>query len=94
METYIDFFGPVAEKLLNISCNEYKDLIISKDEAKLKEISSKIEFKNFYFIIKPKRSNYNNVVKTRISCFKTFEIDKTTEMKSLIKKLNSTIYKK
>jgi replication factor A1 len=94
VEAYIDFFGQVAEKLLNIPCIDYKNLIEAKDEARLKDISSKVEFKTFNMTVKPKRITYNNVAKIRINCFKTHEIDRASEAKNIVKKLNSIIFKK
>lgn len=94
VEAYIDFFGQVAEKLLNVPCVDYKNMIEAKDESGLKEISSRIEFRTFNMTVKPKRITYNNVAKIRINCFKTQEIDKNSEAKNIVKKLNSIIFKK
>jgi replication factor A1 len=94
VEAHIDFFGQVAEKLLNMACVEYKHLIDTKDEVRLKEISGRIEFKTFNMVVKPKRSTYNNVAKIRINCFKTLEIDKPNEARNIVKKLNSIIFRK
>jgi replication factor A1 len=94
IEAYIDFFGNVAEKLLNVSCAEYKHLIETKDETRLKEISSSIEFRTFNMTVKPKRNTYNNIAKIRINCFKSQEIDIATEARNIVKKLNTIIFRK
>ena len=38
-EHWIDIFGDLGAKLFKITCEEYKDLIVNRDELKLKEIS-------------------------------------------------------
>ena len=91
-EAYLDLYGNIAEKILGVSCEEYKNLLSTNDK-KLKEISSKLEFKSFSFIIKPKSTIYNNTRKTRLSCYKSIETQNETEMNSLINKLKNIKFK-
>ena len=86
-EIYADIIGNVGQKLIGISCEEYKDYVVYKDEAKLKEISSMLEFKTFYFIINPRINIYNDVRRKRYSVLRIDNFDSLQETKRIIKSL-------
>jgi replication factor A1 len=92
-EHWIDIFGNVAEKLLKITAEDYKDLLQERDQFKLQEITSAIEFKTFYFYVKPKLHFYNSVPKKKLYAYKIEVVDPVVESKRLIKSLTSEIAK-
>ena len=57
---------------MKMTAEEYKDILMSRNVVKLKEISDKIEFKQFYFSIKPKMQMYHTSVmpKKKIYAYK------------------------
>ena len=86
-EHWIDIFGSVAEKLMKITAEEYKELLNDRDENKLRQISSNIEFKTFFFYVKPKLHFYNSIPKKKLYAYKVEAIDCTAEIKRMTKAL-------
>jgi len=58
-EHWIDIFGKTAESIMRMTAEEYKNILKDRNFEKLKEISNMIEFKQFYFWVKPKLQIYN-----------------------------------
>jgi hypothetical protein len=90
-EHWIDIFGDLGAKLFKITCEEYKDLIINKDELKLKEISSGLEFKTFYFVVKPKMQVYNNIPKKKLNVYKIDNFEIVADSRRILKNLNGIL---
>jgi replication factor A1 len=86
-EFYLDFFGPVGEKLLNVSAYEYSEMVAKKQHDRLKEISDSIEFKTYLFTLKPKRHNYNNTSRIKLNCFRAEIPDSSTQSQKQIRNL-------
>lgn len=86
-EHWIDIFGSVAEKLMKITAEEYKELLNDRDETKLKQISNQIEFKTFFFYVKPKLHFYNSIPKKKLYAYKVEAIDSAIEIKRMTKAL-------
>jgi len=61
-EYWIDIFGKTAESIMKCTAEEYKNILESGDEEKLKQITHKVEFKVFNFWVKPKIQTYNTFV--------------------------------
>lgn len=93
-EFYIDLFGDLASKLLGIKAEEYKDLWNVKDEVKLREISDKIEFNEYFFIGKGKYYTYQEVSKKRITVFRFESIDKKAHSSVLLKLMKAILLNK
>jgi hypothetical protein len=83
-EEFIDIFGGLAEKLTNMKCNDYMELVESQDEIKLGQLKSEIEYKQFYFLVKPKIQVFNNVARKKIVTLKIEPVDSSVESKRLI----------
>ena len=84
-EHWIDIFGKTAENILKISAEDYRKLIIEKNERKLKELSKLIEFKTYYFWVKPKLQMYNTISKKKLYASKIEMFDINAESKKIIK---------
>lgn len=84
-EHWLDIFGDFGQKLFKISCEDYKDLVYSRNEEKLNEITNHLEFKTFYFIVKPKMQNYNNISKKKLNCYKVETIEPAEESRRILK---------
>lgn len=74
-EHWVDLFGSTAEQFLNISAEEYRELVVNNNKIKLNELSSKIEYQDYYFQLRIKLSTYNDMQKKKINVFKTCKID-------------------
>ena len=55
-----------------------------RDEKKLREISKLIEFKTFYFFVKPKLQMYNTISKKKLYASKIESIDVKNECKKIV----------
>lgn len=70
-EYWIDFFGATAEKFIGMSVENYKEIVLKNNKAKMDEISKNIEFKSFYFVIRAKLISFNNILKRKINVYKS-----------------------
>ena len=77
-----------------MTAEEYKDILMSRNVAKLKEISESIEFKEFYFSVRPKMQMYSNISKKKLYAFRIEEVNMKNDHKKLLKyiKGNAIIY--
>jgi replication factor A1 len=90
-EYFLDFFGQVGEKILNIPAHDYSELVANKQNDRLKHISDAIEFRTFLFTVKPKRINYNNAMKIKLNCYKAEAIDIVYNAQRNIKNLSELL---
>ena len=90
-EHWIDIFGKTAESIMKMTAEEYKNILKDKNIYKLKEISNMIEFKQFYFWVKPKLQMYNTTSKKKLYAFKIESVDNKIESKKIIKYLNDLL---
>ena len=84
-EHWIDIFDKTAESILKMTAEEYKNILKERNESKLKEISKLIEFKQFYFWVKPKFHMYNSVSKKKLYAYKIEPVDVKNNSKKIIK---------
>ena len=69
-EYWVDIFGKPAEMIMNISADDYRNILVNRDEEKLSQISEGVEYKEFYFLLKVKLNKYNDTTKKKIYCDK------------------------
>ena len=90
-EFWIDIFGKNAESLIKMTAEEYKDILMSRNVEKLKEISESIEFKEFYFSVKPKMQMYSNISKKKLYAFRIEEVNMKNDHKKLLKYIKKVL---
>ena len=78
-EFWIDIFDRVAENFLKINANNYRKLLLDRDDNKLKEISNEILYKDFIFTIKVKNQDYNGVNKKKFNAIKIEKVNNKKE---------------
>ena len=86
-EYRIDIFGKIAESIMKCTAEEYKDILESRDEQKLREITHKVEFKVFNFCVKPKIQTYNTVSKKKLYAYRIEPYNERVEAHKLVKYL-------
>ena len=86
-EYWIDIFGKTAESIMKCTAEEYKNILESGDEEKLKQITHKVEFKVFNFWVKPKIQTYNTVSKKKLYAYKIEPYNENSEAHKLVKYL-------
>ena len=86
-EYRIDIFGKIAESIMKCTAEEYKDILESRDEQKLREITHKVEFKVFNFWVKPKIQTYNTVSKKKLYAYRIEPYNERVEAHKLVKYL-------
>lgn len=91
MEHWIDIFGKTAEYLLKMTAEQYKEILHNKQIEVLRELSKFVEFKTFYFLIKPKMQNYNTVVKKKLYAYKIENVDHKEEAKQMLRQLKQIL---
>ena len=87
IEYWIDIFGKTAESIMKCTAEEYKDILESRNEEKLKEITHKVEFKVFNFWVKPKIQTYNTVSKKKLYAYRIEPYNEKSEAHKLVKYL-------
>ena len=90
-EHWIDIFGKTAESIMKMTAEEYKNILKDRNVYKLKEISNMIEFKQFYFWVKPKLQMYNTTSKKKLYAYKIESVDNNNESKKIIKYLKQVL---
>ena len=90
-EYWIDIFGKTAESIMKITAEEYKNILKDKNYSKLKEISNMIEFKKFYFWVKPKLQMYNTSSKKKLYAYKIEYFDDNAESKRILKYMKNLL---
>ena len=83
-EYYIDLFGKTAEALLKMNAGEYRKLLIDRNDDKINELTGNIQYKEFYFILKVKNQEYNDVIKRKFTATKIEELDCLKESMRLL----------
>ena len=83
-EFWIDIFGKTAENIMLCSAEEYKNYLQRRNKIKLQEITNRIEFKTFYFWIRPKVQIYNNISKKKLYTIKIMPVNKKEDVYKLI----------
>ena len=86
-EFWIDIFGKTAENIMKCTAEEYKNLLESGNEEKLKELTHNIEFKVFNFWVKPKLHTYNTVSKKKLYAYRIEPYNEKSEAHKLVKYL-------
>ena len=86
-EYWIDIFGKTAESIMKCTAEEYKNILESRDEEKLRELTHKVEFKVFNFWVKPKIQTYNTVSKKKLYAYRIEPYNEKTEAHKLVKYL-------
>jgi replication factor A1 len=88
-EYWIDMMGNIAEKFMRMTAEEYKDIVVSRNESRLREITNDLEFKTFFFFVRPKLHFYNSVPKKKLYVSRIETVDCIQDSARLIKKLGN-----
>ena len=83
-EYWVDIFGKPAEMIMNISADDYRNILVNRDEEKLSQISEGVEYKEFYFLLKVKLNKYNDKTKKKFTATKIEKINKKENIGRLI----------
>ena len=75
-EYWVDIFGKPAEMIMNISADDYRNILVNRDEEKLGQISEGVEYKEFYFLLKVRLNKYNDTTKKKFTATKIEKINK------------------
>ncbi len=78
--------------MVKIDANEYRDLLFNKDELRLEELLSEVEYEQYYFLLRPKITYYNNSSRLVLSVVKIEDIDRGNENKRVNQLLNSLLF--
>ena len=83
-EYWVDIFGKPAELVMNMSADEYRNILINRDDEKLNQISESIEYKEFYFLLKVRLNKFNDTTKKKFTATKIEKINKKEETGRLV----------
>ena len=75
-EYWVDIFGKPAEMIMNINADDYRNILVNRDEEKLGQISEGVEYKEFYFLLKVRLNKYNDTTKKKFTATKIERINK------------------
>ena len=74
-EFYTDVLGAVGQRVMGMSCEDFRDIMNSGEEDKQKSLAKKVESQINWFVISPKINVYNDIKRKRYSIIKVIEID-------------------
>jgi hypothetical protein len=86
-EQWVDLYGSTAEKFLGTTAEEYREYLMTNNKSKLNEISKRVEFNTFYFLIRVKVMMYNSMLKKKINVYNTEKLEVVEESKRLLQVL-------
>lgn len=75
-EYWVDIFGRPAELIMNMNADDYRNILINRDEEKLSQISEGVEYKEFYFLLKVRLNKFNDTTKKKFTANKIEAINK------------------
>jgi len=83
-EYWVDIFGKPAELIMNMNADEYRNILVNRDDEKLNQISDSIEYKEFYFLLKVRLNKYNDTTKKKFTANKIERINKKEDIGRLV----------
>ena len=83
-EYWVDIFGKPAELIMNMSADDYRNILINRDDEKLNQISESVEYKEFYFLLKVRLNKFNDTTKKKFTATKIEKINKKEETGRLV----------
>ena len=83
-EYCVDIFGEPAELIMNMSADDYRNILINKDNEKLNQIIENVEYKEFYFLLKIWLNKFNNTINKEFTVIKIKKINKKEEIGRLV----------
>ena len=89
-EYWIDIFGKPAEFIMNVTADDYRNILINRDEQKLSHISENIEYKEFYFLLKVRLNKFNETTKKKFTANKIERIIKKTDIERLVNEIKAS----
>ena len=90
-EYWVDIFGKPAEMIMNINADDYRNILINRDEEKLGQISDGVEYKEFYFLLKVRLNKYNDTTKKKFTATKIERINKKENTGKLVNDIKNKL---
>ena len=91
-EYWVDIFGKPAELIMNMSADDYRNILINRDDEKLNQISNNVEYKEFYFLLKVRLNKFNDNTKKKFTANKIEKINKKEDTERLINDIKKKFY--
>lgn len=86
-EFWVDVFGSLGDKLIGISANEYKKAFEEADDEKLTKIQERVEFMSFIFQVKPRITNFSNVIKKKLQVTNIDNVDMRIDASRILREM-------
>ena len=83
-EYWVDIFGKPAELIMNMSADDYRNILINRDDEKLNQISDNVEYKEYYFLLKVRLNKFNDTTKKKFTANKIEKINKKEDTGRMI----------
>ena len=83
-EYWVDIFGKPAELIMNMSADDYRNILINRDDEKLNQISENIEYKEFYFLLKVRLNKFNDSTKKKFTANKIERINRKEDTERMV----------
>ena len=90
-EYWIDIFGKPAEMIMNISADDYRNILVNRDEEKLGQISEGVEYKEFYFLLKVRLNKFNDTTKKKFTATKIEKVNKKENTGKLVSDIKNKL---
>ena len=90
-EYWIDIFGKPAELIMNMSADDYRNILINRDEEKLSQISEGVEYKEFYFLLKVRLNKFNDSTKKKFTANNIEKINKKEDTSRLVNDIKNKL---
>lgn len=83
-EYWVDIFGKPAEALMGMTADEYRNIVINRDDEKLSQITDSVEYKEFYFLLKVRLNKFNDSTKKKFTANKVERFSKKSDVNRMM----------
>ena len=83
-EYWVDIFGKPAETLMGMTADEYRNVLINRDDERLGQISDNVEYKEFYFLLKVRLNKFNDSTKKKFTANKVERFVKKNDVNRML----------
>lgn len=92
-DQFVDCYGPVAEKILQVSADNYKNYLANDDQEALKTVCDNAEFNEFLMQVKVRTQTFNNNVKRKLHIISAEKVSVPKEVDRLLRLLELNLKK-
>ena len=69
---------------MGMTADEYRNIVINRDDEKLSQITDSVEYKEFYFLLKVRLNKFNDSTKKKFTANKVERFSKKSDVNRMM----------